>query len=151
MKKAKGKYYQGVYKLVNRDKYLGDPDKITFRSSWELKCMNHFDKTKSVIKWNSEGVIIPYISPKDGKYHRYFMDFLIVTKDEANPSGKKIILIEVKPKAQTIPPKAKGKRKSRFLSEALTFEVNSAKWKATREYCKGKGWEFIIMTEDHIF
>ena len=145
------KFYQGKFNIRNPKKYIGDVSKIEFRSSWELKVMNQFDTSSSIIAWNSEEIVIPYISPKDGKYHRYFMDFLIVTKDDTKPSGKKITLIEVKPKAQTVPPKSKGKKKSRFLQEAMTFDVNQAKWAAARKLCKAKDWDFVIMTEDHIF
>jgi hypothetical protein len=143
------KYYQGKFKPKNTKKYIGDVNNIEYRSSWELKCMNHFDTASYVYGWNSEGVIIPYISPKDTKYHRYFIDFLIVTKDK---NGEKVVtLIEVKPEAQTVPPKSKGKKKSRFLQEAMTFDINIKKWEAARKYCEKKGWNFMIMTEKHIF
>jgi len=143
------KYYQGKFKPKNTKKYIGDVNNIEYRSSWELKCMNHFDTASYVYGWNSEGVIIPYISPKDTKYHRYFIDFLIVTKDK---NGEKVVtLIEVKPKAQTVPPKSKGKKKSRFLQEAMTFDINIKKWEAAELYCKRRGWNFMIMTEEHIF
>lgn len=143
------RYYQGKFKPRNPKKYLGDPDKIEFRSSWEKKVMNHFDLSSSIIGWSSEEVVIPYLSPKDGKYHRYFVDFLIVTKDK--DGNNKITLIEVKPKKETKPPTARGKKKSRFLKEAITFEVNQAKWKYARAYCESRGWTFMIMTEDHIY
>src|SRR5690554_585542 len=146
-----GRYRQGKYKIRNREKYLGDPDKVEYRSSWELKCMKQFDYSSKILAWSSEEVIIPYLSPKDGKYHRYFMDFLIITEDKSSPNGKKITLIEVKPKAQTVPPKSQGKKKSRYLQEAVTWEVNQAKWKYAKAYCEKKGWSFLIMTEDHIY
>ena len=143
------KYYQGKFKPKNTKKYIGDVNNIEYRSSWELKCMNHFDTASYVYGWNSEGVIIPYISPKDTKYHRYFIDFLIVTKDK---NGEKVVtLIEVKPDKERYPPKKQGKKKSRYLKEAITYEVNQAKWAAARKYCEKKGWNFMIMTEEHIF
>lgn len=143
------RYYQGKFKPKNPKKYLGDPSNIEYRSSWELKCMNHFDQASYILGWNSEEIIIPYISPKDTKYHRYFIDFLIVTKDD---NGEKVVtLIEVKPEKEKYPPKRQGKKKSRFLKEAITYEVNQAKWAAARKYCEKKGWRFMIMTEKHIF
>ena len=145
------RYRQGVYKVKNKKKYLGDLDKVVYRSSWELKCMKQFDLSSKILAWSSEEVVIPYISPKDGKYHRYFMDFLIITADKTKPDGKRITLIEVKPKAQTKPPKSQGKKKSRYLQEAMTWEVNRAKWKYAEAYCKKKGWSFLIMTENEIF
>lgn len=145
------RYRQGRYKPRNPKKYLGDVDNIVYRSSWELKCIKQFDMSSSIIAWSSEEVVVPYISPKDGKYHRYFIDFMIMTKDDSKPNGKKITLIEVKPKAQTIPPKYKGKKKTRYLQEAVTFEINQAKWAAARAYCEKRSWDFVIMTEDHIY
>jgi hypothetical protein len=29
--------------------------------------------------------------------------------------------------------------------------VNQAKWQAAEEYCKDKGWKFVIMTEKEIY
>ena len=143
------KYYQGKFVPRNPQKYLGDHTDITFRSSWEKKVMKHFDTSSNVIAWNSESVVIPYLSPKDGKYHRYYMDFLIITRGK---DGEKVTtLIEVKPKKQTLPPVKRGKRKDRYLYEAMQYEVNQAKWKYARAYCEAKGWNFIIMTEQHIF
>jgi len=56
-----------------------------------------------------------------------------------------IALIEVKPLAQTLPPVTTHKNKK--INEQLTFAVNQAKWKAATEYCKDKGWLFVIFTE----
>ena len=145
------RFRQGKYKPINPKKYLGDVNKIEYRSSWELKCMKNFDLSSTILAWNSEEVVIPYISPKDGRYHRYFIDFLIVTLDRSKENGKKITLIEVKPKAQTLQPKSQGKKRSRFLKEAVTWEVNKAKWDYAKKYCENKGWHFQIMTEDDIY
>jgi len=45
--------------------------------------MNWLDKNPDIISWASEEMIVPYISPVDGKWHRYFPDFLVKvrTKD----------------------------------------------------------------------
>lgn len=32
----------------------------------------------------------------------------------------------------------------------MTWGVNEAKWKAAEEYCKDRGWKFIIMTEHEL-
>jgi len=62
------------------------------------------------------------------------------------------VLIEVKPFKQTQPPTiTESKKKSRkYVNEVMTWGVNSAKWKAAREYCKDRGFEFIIMTENEL-
>lgn len=103
--------------------------------------------------WSSEETIIPYISPKDNKYHRYFMDFKVWIK---KPDGEvKVYLVEIKPDIQTRPPKPPKKemdtkRKRRFLKEHMTWAVNEAKWNATLEYCKKEGFEFKILTEKNL-
>ena len=33
----------------------------------------------------------------------------------------------------------------------MTYGVNEAKWKAAREFCQDKGWEFRIITEAELF
>lgn len=143
------KFYKSKFTPRNPQKYLGDPTNIISRSSWELKCMNHFDTSSNIIAWNQEEIVIPYRSPKDGKFHRYFIDFLIVTNDK---DGNRIItLVEVKPKKQTIPPTKQGKKKKNYLYEAMRYAINKAKWEYAEAYCKKKGWNFVIMTEEHIF
>jgi hypothetical protein len=32
----------------------------------------------------------------------------------------------------------------------MTWGVNSAKWKAAREFCKDRGYEFVIITEKEL-
>ena len=66
------KYYQGKYQTINPIKYTGDRSKIFYRSSWELRMMKYLDCTPSVLEWNSEEIIIPYLSPIDNKFHRYY-------------------------------------------------------------------------------
>jgi murein tripeptide amidase MpaA len=140
--------YQGYFKPRNPDKYKGDPTNIIYRSSWELKLMMYLDSHKSVLKWASEEIIIPYISPIDGKVHRYFPDF-VVTK--INKDGKKeTVLIEVKPFSQTRPPKKQKNITKKYITEVKTWGINEAKWKAANEYCKDRGWTFHIFTEKEL-
>lgn len=140
---------KGFYKPLNPHKIIGDPNKIYYRSSWEKVCMNRFDLSEYILKWGSEVIIIPYLSPKDNRIHRYFMDFVIVTGDKDN---RKVTLIEVKPKAQTKKPRKTARKSDKtYLNEAVTYAVNIAKWKAAEEYCKQKGFTFLKLTEDEIF
>lgn len=147
--------YKGIFKPKNPSKYKGDSSNIIYRSRWELVLMMEFDKNPSVLTWSSEEIIIPYISPWDGKRHRYFTDFYVKKK---NASDGKIseCLIEVKPKYQTVEPRVektakKQKPTKRYLTEVKTWAINNAKWKAAKAYCDSRGWDFIIMTEDDIF
>lgn len=140
--------YQGYFKPQNPKKYKGDPTNIIYRSGWELKLMLELDNDSSVLSWGSEEIIIPYRSPVDNKIHRYFVDF-IVTK--INSEGKKeTSLIEIKPLKETVPPQPKDKPNKRYLTEVVKWGVNDAKWKAAREYCKDKGWKFLIFTEKEL-
>ena len=103
--------YKGRYKVKNLEKYKGDPTSVTYRSLWERKFMLYCDDNPSVLKWSSEEIVIPYRSPIDKKVHRYFPDFWIQIR---NSQGiKEGILIEVKPKAQTNPPKKKSRETKR--------------------------------------
>lgn len=134
------KYYQGKYKIKNPHKYMGDINNIIYRSSWELKFLNWCDSNQHVVKFSSEEVIVPYISPVDNRPHRYFVDFKIIL------STGKTYLIEIKPAAQTMPPTGKKKTK-RLLQETATFLVNQAKWDAAEKFAKVRGWEFKVLTE----
>lgn len=139
------KYHQGKYKIKNRDKYLGDPDNIVYRSSWELKVLQWLDNHPDVISFSSEEIVIPYISPADGRYHRYFPDFFV--KIRSKDGTVKSMILEVKPHAQAIEPVKKTKITKRYINEVVTYGVNQAKWKAAEEYCKDRKWEFKVLTE----
>lgn len=140
--------YKGVFKPKNPSKYLGNSSNIIYRSLWELKLMMYLDSHKDVLNWASEEIAVPYRSPVDRRIHRYFVDFYV----KRNIQGKiKESLIEIKPKRQTQPPKtSKSKPTPRLINEIKTWSVNQAKWKAAEEFCKDKGWNFLIMTEDEL-
>ena len=140
--------YSGRYRVKNPKKYKGNVDKVYYRSSWELKFMNYCDNNSAILEWGSEEIIIPYISPLDGRRHRYFPDFYIKVR-QSDGSVKRII-IEVKPKSQCGPPKPQQRKTKRFINEVRTWGVNEAKWKAAIEYCNDRGLEFKILTEDHL-
>ena len=136
--------YQGTFKPKNPQKYKGNVSNIVFRSSWELKLMQRLDDDPAIVEWSSEELFIPYRSPVDNRYHRYFPDFLV------KKNNGEIILIEVKPKKQTKPPEQPAKQTRRYINEVFTWGVNQAKWKAATEYCADRKWKFMIMTEDHL-
>lgn len=127
------------------EKYNGNANNIVARSSWELRVMKYLDLTENIIYWASEELVIPYISPIDGKQHRYFVDFILKVK---NKNDDIIIhLWEIKPHIQTLMP-VQGKRRSKkFLTECSTYIVNQAKWKAADEFCQSRGWKFSVLTE----
>ena len=67
--------YKGKYRPTHPSKYRGKPTNIIYRSLWELKFMKYCDSNKNILEWGSEEVIVPYRSPIDNRYHRYFPDF----------------------------------------------------------------------------
>jgi len=134
---------KGRYNIQKPNKYIGDPNNIIFRSSWELKFMKWCDQNDQVVEWGSEELFIPYRSPVDGRLHRYFVDFYIKVK------GQKY-LIEIKPEKFTREPKIPKRKTKQFLNEVITWGVNQAKWKAAEEFCLDRNWKFMILTEKEL-
>ncbi len=140
--------YKGRYKPKNPSKYDGDPTNIIYRSLLERRFMVYCDMNSTILKWSSEEVVVPYVSPVDNRWHRYFVDFWVQYRD--SNGNLKSSLIEVKPFSQTKEPKRLegGKKPTRrFLNEVMTWGVNQAKWKAATEYCHDRKWDFKILTE----
>lgn len=140
--------YSGYFRPKNPKKYVGDPTNIIYRSSWEARVMNWLDMNPSIISWASEELVIPYISPVDKKYHRYFPDFLVKVKTQSGAT--KTMILEIKPKKQAMEPAKKKRVTKQYLHEVMTWGVNQAKWKAAEEYALDRGWEFKVLTEEHL-
>ena len=141
--------YKGFFKPKHPSKYKGNPMNIIYRSSWELKLMDYLDKHPDIVSWQSEEFFIPYISPIDNKIHRYFPDFKVVKKIDGTKT--ETIVIEVKPKSQSVPPTLKkSKPDKKYIREAMTYGINEAKWKAAKEFCDDRKWKFIVMTEKEL-
>jgi len=133
--------HSGQYKVKNRQKYAGDPDKVVYRSSWEKHAFEWCDRRSDIKHWSSEEVIIPYYYAVDKRGHRYFPDLKITFK-----SGK-TILVEIKPDKETAPPVKPSRKTKRYLEESMTYVKNQNKWDAARKYCKDRKWTFEIWTE----
>lgn len=134
---------KGRFIPKNPQKYLGNPDKIIGRSSWEFRLFKWLDSTPAVLQWASEEFSIPYLSPIDNKVHQYFPDALVIYKDKFGNLKKEII--EVKPYKETVlTPKSTD-------SDKLALMVNKAKWKAAARFCKMQGMEFRVITEKSMF
>jgi hypothetical protein len=140
--------YRGLFKPRNPSKYKGNPNNIIYRSSWELKLMRHLDIHPDVLFWASEELVIPYRSPIDNKIHRYYPDFYV--KKRNSQGVVETLLIEVKPKKQSVPPTPQSKPTKRYLNEVMTYGINMAKWKAAKEYCEDRKWKFLVMTETEL-
>lgn len=140
--------YSGYFRPKNPKKYVGDPTNIIYRSSWECRVMRWLDDNPSILSWASEELVIPYISPVDKRYHRYFPDFLVKVKTK--DGSTKTMILEIKPKKQAMEPAKKKRVTKQYLQEVMTWGVNQAKWKAAEEYALDRGWEFKVLTEEHL-
>ncbi len=143
------RYHQGLFKPTNPEKYVGNAANIIYRSSYELKFMVYLDKHPDVVSWASEEMFIPYLSPTNNKVRRYFPDFLVKKRNAKGDID--ILIVEIKPKSQTVPPNINTRRnKKAIVNEAITFQVNQAKWKAAEEYCADRNYKFVILTEQEL-
>ena len=140
--------YKGRYTPANPKKYKGNSRNIVYRSLWERKFMVYCDTSKNILEWGSEEIIIPYLSPWDGRIHRYFPDFYMKVKET---NGKiKNYVIEVKPAKQTKPPKKPKRQTKGYIREAYEYARNQAKWKMAKEFCADRQWEFKVVTEKEL-
>lgn len=118
---------------------------------WEFRVMRYLDSNDGVVEWASEELIIPYLSPIDGRMHRYFPDFVVKMKDRDGKITTRIL--EVKPLAQTKPPEVRknGSRiTKKYLAEVQRWGINSRKFAAADEFCKDRGWSFHLLTEKEL-
>jgi hypothetical protein len=105
--------------------------------------MRVFDNHGAVVGWASEPIAIPYLQPYTGKWARYYPDFLVIYRDVQGKQHAE--LIEVKPARQTFEHATRSKRDRGVLA------INMAKWKAATDFCKNRGMNFRIMTENEIY
>jgi hypothetical protein len=163
-----GKYDQGNYVPKYKDKVvkLNNQGGVYYRSSWEKKIMTWLDHNKNIIKWGAECMRIPYqiTSVVDGdmkiKSHSYFPDFYYEMR--LNDSSIKHVVVEVKPKKDyedailfengkfNISENLTLKKLKNLEYRFKTAQKNSEKWKTMIAWCNKKGYEFIIITEDHL-
>ena len=110
--------------------------------------MIYCDKNPAILEWGSEEIFIPYISPLDGKRHKYYPDFYIKVRDKTGKVKK--YLVEVKPAYQVKGPQVQKRKTKKYITEVTTYAVNQAKWTAAKEFCADHMWEFIILTEHEL-
>ena len=152
---------KGWYVVINPEKVIKPVDnymksyiieenmiKLNYKSSLELKCLRYCDMNIHIKCFGLEPFCIPYLSAKDGKIHRYFIDFFIEFSN-----GQKF-LVEVKSSGETREPKMPGKKTEKAIlnyQKALqTYAVNKSKWASATQFCKEKGLTFIILTENEL-
>jgi hypothetical protein len=129
--------------------------------------MTWLDANDKIVKWGAECITIPYqMTHFDNgdinvKSHNYYPDFYYEIKGE-NGFNKKVVA-EVKPmkeylmvvnlqeKKLEMPDSSKGLKKLKnFEYDLKMAQKNREKWNTMIKYCDKKGWDFIIITEDHL-
>lgn len=134
---------RGQFIPRNPGKYMGNPNNIMGRSSWEFRFFKWLDSTPSILSWASEELSIPYLSPVDNRVHRYYPDALVIYKNTTGAIIKE--LIEIKPLKETIlTPKSTERDK-------MAWVVNQAKWAAAAIFAKNNGMTFRVLTEQSMF
>jgi hypothetical protein len=125
------------------EKYLGNPERIIFRSSWEVRLFKWLDSTPAVLQWASEEFSIPYLHPFEKRVAQYYPDALVIYKDKFGNLKKEIV--EIKPYKETVlTPKASDQDK-------YALAVNQAKWKAAADFAAKQGMSFRVLTERSMF
>jgi len=161
-------YNQGNYIPKNKDKVLklNAQGGIFFRSSWEKKIITWLDNNQKIVKWGSECLRIPYqlthVINGDVriKEHSYFPDFYYEIK--LSDGSIRSVVAEVKPKAEyndaimfsegkfQTPDKSSLKKLQSLEYKFKMAQRNAEKWQTMIKWCEKKGYEFIIITEDHL-
>ena len=59
-------------------------------------------------------------------------------------------MIEIKPYAQTIPPKFPGRQTQRYVNELSEYIRNQNKWSAARAYAEQRNAQFVVLHEGHL-
>lgn len=139
---------QGKFKPRNPNKYKGDPSNIIYRSSWELTVFRYLDNSPSILKWSSEEFFVPYRHPLTNRISRYFPDVYLKYRNSTGTITETIW--EVKPKNQTQPPRIPKRKTKTWKYQAEQYVINDAKWKACKKYCDKRGYNFQLITEDHL-
>jgi len=142
------KYYQGRYKIKNPSKYIGNPNKIVYRSGLELRFFRLIDNHPRILHWGSEEFNIKYKYEYDGEIHRYFPDLFLEVLNADNTITKYVI--EIKPKAFCyLPQKPKSGRVTKaYLNKVKDYIKNENKWTAAKKFCEERNIKFQVFTEE---
>ena len=161
--------HSGYYNVTNKEKYIGSPNEVIYRSGWEMSFCQWCDASKSIIRWSAEPLSVKYYdkisgiaeaqklglnpnSPSAWTQRNYHIDFYVEV-DKGDHVEK--WFIEIKPKnklIKPIPPRpdAPLKDHKKFVREAKEYIINEEKWKAMNEYATKVGASFYVFTEDHL-
>ena len=138
-----GKYHakSGYYYPLHPEKYAAENKTIIYKSSLEQRFMLYLDKNDAIRWWKYEPFPIKYFDVTTNKVRKYYIDFIVAIK--GNPD--RIIYCEIKSKKETLKPKNPNN-----INENMTYLKNMSKWKYAKMYCKEKGYDFMVITEDQL-
>jgi len=148
-----GRHRQGYYKINNPLKYVGDPTKIRYLSSYEYRFCKYCDDTDTVIKWSSEPIGIKYFHPILQKEREYFVDFYARIKKYDKEQD---YLIEVKPEGSLERPIMESgsqtiRRLQNYNYAMKMWLENKAKFIAAKRFAEMHGYKFVLITEKFLF
>jgi hypothetical protein len=137
------------YKLNNPEKYIGDPAKLLYKSSWEQNAFFMCDNNPNIVRWGYELVAIQYAKPIGASFKitTYFPDLYLEYFDRDRNFIKE--MLEVKPEKQSRPSKSKNPKTR--LYENYVYQVNKAKWLSAKKWCNDRGIKFTVITENGLF
>lgn len=148
-----GRVQQGYFTPLHPEKYKGDPTKVIFRSSWELRFLKYCDENPRVIEYASEPVGIAYYNPVTKRPATYWIDCYMATLGDDGQVTR--WLIEIKPNRYLSPPKPPTRLTEKqtlgYARHAKAYIINNAKFEAAREYAALHGMRFGIITENFLF
>lgn len=160
--KQAGKYNQGIFIPVNKDKVIkmNSQGGLYYRSSLEKKMMIYLDRNENIKSWGAEHLRVPYEKTEynnktqslETTSHGYYPDFYY---ELIRPDGSiSRVIAEVKSSNETTEPKLPtsptSKQLKNFEYALKMWNKNLSKWKYMIEYCERKGFEFIIITEKNL-
>jgi len=166
-KNPDSKIKQGYYRVQHPEKYIGDPNLVIYRSSWEWSFCRWCDFSPSIKRWSSEPTQVPYydrvskleeckklgLNPNDPKnwvIKQYHTDFWVEI-DKGNNIVEKMF-IEIKPSdklRKPTPPTENSslKEQRRFNIQAKEYLINEAKWCAMNAWAQKNNTKFYVFTE----
>lgn len=139
------RYHQGFFvpskpaKCINIME-MPEPTAIVYRSSWEKIFFEKCDDTNSIIRWGSEIVKILYRDPIRNRMSFYVPDVYVEMIDASKKMKK--LLVEIKPMKE-----ASLKEASNGYDRMMVAK-NAMKWAAAIDFCKKRGIEFKVMSDN---
>lgn len=159
-------YNQGNFIPKNKDKVikLNSQGGVYFRSSWEQKIMQWLDIKNEVTKWGAECLQIPYqMTHFDNgdtriKNHIYHVDFYYEMRidgvlrqivAEVKPD-KEYKMVQALTESRLEVPQTGTKKLKNFEYDLKMAYKNKQKWETVISWCNKMGYDFIIITENHL-